>query len=286
MAVQTKHEPIPATSPTLWKAGDLRDPSLWALSLVGEDASELLLRQIEAALFDGLGFVVVDGFTTVSDEDAGRLFLEFGRLLGHVVPQNRQGSMLGIVRTESSGKVRGARTSHALLYHTDTNFTTATPAVIGLLAVREAKEGGESLVVSAHTLHNVLLSRDSESLARLYEPFVFDRSDYVSPDESPVVEAPVFERRGDRVLMLYNRARIHRGHRVAQRPLEERDLRALDAVDALLTQEEDEHAVTFKLKAGSALFANNRVTLHNRTAFSDDDPERGRLLLRMWLDPS
>jgi alpha-ketoglutarate-dependent taurine dioxygenase len=47
---------------------------------------------------------------------------------------------------------------------------------------------------------------------------------------------------------------------------------------------EPELRVEFLLGPGQMLFANNRWTLHNRTAFEDyPEPERRRHLVRLWL---
>jgi alpha-ketoglutarate-dependent taurine dioxygenase len=291
MATGTRAQPSRVEGPTVWEAADHADPSGWTVALDGGDLAALagedgalaerpLVGRLKAALDGGPGFLVVEGMPVHDEERAIELLLRLGAALGPIVPQTKDGAPFSRVQAETGGRVRGARTTRALLYHSD--FAGSVPDAIGLLAVRAAKEGGESLVVSGHTVHDVLLERDPESLARLYEPFCFDRSGYVEGEDQPVLEAPVFERDGDRVLTLYNRARLHRGHLVTRRPLDERALRALDAFDAVLAEER--YVLRFTLAPGSMLFTNNRVIVHNRTAYADhDDPSRKRLLIRMWM---
>jgi alpha-ketoglutarate-dependent taurine dioxygenase len=214
------------------------------------------------------------------EEDLARMFGHLGSFIGTPLPQNRDGALIDAVRDEGLATPRGAKTNRALVYHTD--FATSIPAIFGLLAVRQAKEGGESLVVSGHAVHNRLLDSRRDLLERLYRDYCFDRSGDVLPGQEPVLRAPVFSLAEGRLEVFYNRARIHRGHRVAGVPLQAEDTEALDALDALLAS--PEYTLTFALEPGDALFADNHVVLHNRTAFVDfDEPSRKRLLFRLWL---
>jgi alpha-ketoglutarate-dependent taurine dioxygenase len=284
-----------------WKADELAHSTEWILEADAEAVSALdraveggrppasdgssvvtaLMNDVRRRLTEGRGFVVVKGLPSGdSKEEAAAAFMTLGSLLGTPLPQNRDGDLLDEVRDVGGATPRGAKTNRALVYHTD--FATSIPDVFALFAIRQAKEGGESLMVSGYAVHDELLRTRPDALARLYRDWHFDRTGDVAPGQEPVLKAPVFSRSNERLKVFYNRARIHRGHRVAGESLQAEDVEALDAFDELLSS--PEFTFTFALEPGDALFADNSVVLHNRTAFVDfDEPERKRLLYRLWL---
>jgi alpha-ketoglutarate-dependent taurine dioxygenase len=275
-----------------WKADELAHSTEWILEADAEVVSALehavdsrvltsLMEEVRRRLTEGRGFVVVKGLPSGgSKEDAAAAFTALGSFLGTPLPQNRDGDLLDEVRDVGGPTPRGAKTNRALVYHTD--FATSIPDVFALYAVRQAKEGGESLMVSGYAVHDELLRTRPDALARLYRDWCFDRTGDVPEGHEPVLKAPVFSRSNGRLKVFYNRARIHRGHRAAGAPIDAEDVEALDAFDELLSSLE--FAFIFALEPGDALFADNGVVLHNRTAFVDfDEPEQKRLLYRLWL---
>jgi hypothetical protein len=226
---------------------------------------------------------LADGFTGDPDSVRTRL-LDACSSLGKLRVQDREGGTLGEVRADGGGPARGARTTNALLWHTDTIFVGPPPEFVALCAVRVATGGGVSRIVTAEDLIDQVRRRFPHQLARLTEPFVFNRADYVGPHDIPFVSAPVFDLGDpDAPTVLYNRARIHRGHQIAGQPLTGVDRRALDALDDVLESPETPRTQLL-IPAGSTLFFNNRRVLHNRTAYQED-PSSRRLLYRVWIDP-
>jgi Taurine catabolism dioxygenase TauD, TfdA family len=240
----------------------------------------VLAAEVTRRLFLGCGFVLLAGLPAGSEEESARLFWALGTQIGRLLPQNDRGDLLDWVRDEHVATVRGAKTNRALVYHTD--FAGVIPDIFGLLTVRTARSGGASLLVSGHKVHDDLLRESPGHLDRLYREFWFDRSNDAGVGEPPAFRAPIFSRSGSRVAMVYNRVRIHRGHRMRDDPLGRKDIEALDRLDAATADKANNLVLT--LGPGDALLANNAVILHNRTAFVDpEEPGRGRLLLRIWL---
>ncbi|MFD1047937.1 TauD/TfdA family dioxygenase, partial [Kibdelosporangium lantanae] len=134
-------------------------------------------------------------------------------------------------------------------------------------------------LVTADDIVAELTRRHPNTLSRLSEPFLFNRVDYVRPDEAPFVSSAVLDLDGPTVL--YNRARIHRGHQIAGQPLTAEDRAALDALDEVLESPETPRT-DLLVPAGTTLFFNNHRLLHNRTAYQED-PEARRLLYRVWI---
>jgi alpha-ketoglutarate-dependent taurine dioxygenase len=267
------------SGPTAWTRDDVGGSSVWSADIASVGGAELA-ETLEALLFNGPAFALLRGVPVDgSGEQLRKTLLGLGALLGTPLPQDRHGTIIDAVRDEQSAGVRGAKTNRALPHHTD--MAHVVPDVFALLTARQAGSGGESRLVSGHTVFNILARAGSPHIARLSANFDFDHSQDVAPDQSPVASAPVFRRAPGTVHVRYNRARIHRGHRITGRALDRADVAALDALDAILDAEENTLALT--LEPGDVLFVNNSVVLHSRTAFVDQGGGPGRLLLRHWI---
>ncbi|HEX9177199.1 TauD/TfdA family dioxygenase [Mycobacterium sp.] len=256
---------------------DFQDP---ALAEIG--------RGIRHRIRSGPGFCLLRGlpFQGWTDEEASMLYWGLGTYLGGPQPQNRQGDRVYLVQDtgKSVAEARGSKTNSELIFHTDSasGYVGIQADVLGLLCLRKAVSGGESLIVSGHTAYNALLETQPELVEELYGEFCFDRSKETGPGEDPVSVGAVFTDTADGVRVRYNRAYIELGHMLAGRPLGERQREALDAFDRFLN--DPAHSVEFKLDPGDVLFADDYVTLHNRRRFVDA-PEVGnrRCLVRLWL---
>ena len=170
-----------------------------------------------------------------------------------------------------------------LRFHTDSAPALAgsTPDLVGLLCLQTAKSGGATTLVSAKTVHNVLLDERPGDLARLYQAFHHDRTSELRPGEAPTLLAPVFKFDRD-LIARYMRFYLDAGHKVADAPLAPEDAAALDALDEVMSRPELQ--LTFEMQRGEIQLLNNRFILHSRTAFEDHaEPERRRHYARLWL---
>ncbi len=227
---------------------------------------------------------LVEGF---ADEPgvARAQMLQACSALGELRRQNLDGDLISEVRSGGDGPQRGARTTHALLWHTDTIFDGPAPEIVGLCVVRPATRGGLSQIVTVDDLTRELERCHPEASARLRRPFWFSRAEYAHSASAPVVSAPVLTGTGRAsASVLYNRARIQRGHHIARAPLTKGDRAALDALDEVLVSGATPR-IEMSIPAGTALFFGNHKLLHNRTAY-DEDPQAPRLLYRVWIDPA
>lgn len=226
------------------------------------------------------GISVLSGFPV--DElgnVAAPVLLRFASHVGELLPQDNLGSLIYLVQNDGNPTVRGGKTDRELSFHSD--FAYTTPDLFGLLMVRSPESGGESLFASGHTIFNALLSEHPEVLGTLFSEFHFDCTEAHAGNAS-FIRHPVFRLDRGGLKVLYNRARIHRGHRIAGVPLTKPQVRALDAVDELLSR--PQFVFTKTLRPGELIFVNNAWILHSRTAFKDSkEPSRHRQLLRVWL---
>lgn len=283
----TEVYPAPFTGPGAWREADFSGPEAWTCRLTPDLDVEAIRRE----LFDGRGFVVLQGAPAGDEAEARRMYLEVAGRLGTPLAQNARGDLLYSVRNEGQSiekdygrvGVRFSKTNLGLDYHTDGGpmFGGGTADVVGLLCLQEARSGGWSALVSAETVHNILRQERPDLLERLYGAYFWDRRAELADGESPVLEAPIF--RWDRRLQVRHFPfYIHRAPEVTGVELGPRDREALEFLDQVLQR--PGLAVMFAMERGDIQFIDNRRILHSRTAYEDwPEPERRRRLLRLWL---
>lgn len=297
------------TGPGVWAKADFPDPSIWIHhfreetlremdGVIGLEHFNLLsfepdLDRIRRELREGRGFVLLRGMPMdkYGEEQLSMLYWGIGALLGKPLPQNVKGDKLYAVRDEGYkiekdyGRVgvRFSKTTEPVIFHTDSApaLMGNTPDVIGLFALQVAKSGGDSALVSAQTVHNVMLEERPDYLRRLYRQFHFDRSVEWREGESRTLLAPIFSYT-DRLQVRYFRYYIPKGHELAGAPLTVEDQAAIDAMEAVMNRPELQ--VTFEMQRGDIQLASNVFVFHSRTAFEDwPEPERKRHLKRLWI---
>lgn len=154
--------------------------------------------------------------------------------------------------------------------------------LLALLCLESAVEGGETILVSARTVVDVLRREHPVHLDRLRRPFAFDRAQLTQPGQAPVSWGPVFEEVGGRLRVRYHRQRIEMAPALSGVPLTCEDVAALDALDEILTRSD----LQFRhiLSPGEFLVVDNHAVLHGRSGFTDDGGAgRQRRLVRVLL---
>ena len=251
------------------------------------------VRSLRQELLTGRGLVLLRGvpMDRYPRDEAAMLYWGIGAALGPTVPQNVKGERLYSVRDEDfsiakdygATGVRYSKTTESFNFHTDSApiLTTVTPDVIGLFAMQTAKSGGESVLISAKTIHNILLTEFPEALEQLYLPVHHDRTAEWKPGKARTLFAPVF--RFDRDLETrYMRFYIEQGHEKAGVPLTPEQTAAFDCLDSVMNRAELQ--LRFALAAGDIVLVNNHSVLHSRTAFVDHpELDRRRHYARMWM---
>lgn len=232
---------------------------------------------------DGRGFVLVRGFPLerYSEEEIGLIYWGIGTHLGIGVSQSVLGDRLGHVTDHSrtDANARAYRSARELGLHTDFS------EMISLLCLCKARSGGATRIASVTRIHNEILERAPECLEPLYRGFPYYRSGEQGPGEDPVTpwNVPVFAYMEGKLSARYIREYIDRGAAIRGRDLDGLDRQALDLFESLANS--PDIYLEMMLEPGEALFQNNFVTLHARTAFVDDEAAGfKRHLLRLWLD--
>lgn len=241
------------------------------------------LKGLQQKLLHGVGFEVLRGLPIdgYSHEFAATVFCGIGAHLGNARSQNAQGHVLGHVHdTGASSKdvnTRIYQTSERQSFHTD------SADVVGLLCIREAREGGTSLLVSAVSIFNRMREECPDLLDKLFDPIATDRRGEVPDGAKPFLEIPVLNWHERHLTVFYQRQYIDSAQRFegAMR-LTDVHIAALNMFDAL-ANDPDLH-ISMQLQPGDMQFVYNHSLLHDRTAFVDwPDPAKRRHLLRLWL---
>ena len=304
----------PIEQPRGWTRADLERTSDWIYRLTLEDIAALrqalahalatgkslfemsaadfpidpALRARLASIVDSTqheyGFKLMRGFPVqdYSEDELRTFYWGLGLQIGVPRPQGKASAFMSDVRdaggTYRAQTGRGYNTSSRLDFHADGSD------MVGLLVVRVAKSGGESMISSSITAHNVMLAQRPDLVEVLYQPFVFSRQGEQAPEEPLYYEAPIFGLEAGRFVCRHIRNHINSAQlsfpEIARlTPLQ---IEALDMLDATLARPDLCFSMNFE--PGDLQFINNHIVLHARTEYEDEEaPEKKRFLLRLWL---
>lgn len=255
------------------------------------------LKALRHELHHGRGFTLIKGMPLDSHSqlEAAMLYWGIGLHLGYPVPQNAKGHMLGHIvdlgkksdadQALSDGKkrpfiakeTRGYNSRERFFFHQDFGD------VVGLMCLQPAKQGGNSLIVSAVAIHNEIQRTRPDLLNVLYQPFYVSRQNELPSGARPYYRMPVFQTHEGRFAVWYLRAFVENCAKFPELPaLTDKQREAFDLIDALADR--PEFHLNMDLERGDIQFINNQDILHTRMAYDDhDDPALKRHLLRLWL---
>ncbi len=302
----------PYQSPATWRGDELAQRPDWRTTLSASDCAEIdralhsvnqrsialeditqddfplprlaaELRSIQESLEHGSGSFLLRGWPTArySLEDNQRVFWGLSRHLGTPISQSAQGEKIFHVQDAgyktNDAKARGPNTRKSLHFHCD------RCDVIGFMCIRSAKTGGDSYLVSSIAVHNEILLRRPDLLEQLYQSWYYKTHNVDLANDDPWCRQPIFAIQDGRFVGYILRVLIDRAYELPELPdMTPLQREALDFLDAVCAEEELN--IKFRQEPGDMLFVNNFVNFHSRSEFEDhDDPEKKRLLLRIWL---
>jgi hypothetical protein len=290
-----------AANPALWivqlSAGEIAELEQAARSFlattkeIGEITKEKFplpgfgahLSRLKETLINGIGFEVVRGLPIAkyTQEFAATIFCGVGAHLGSARSQNAMGHILGHVRDVGAD----AKDPNTRIYQTAERqtFHADSADVVGLVCIREAMEGGKSLLVSTAAIYNEMLRKRPDLAALLFEPIATDRRGEVPEGQKPYLQIPPLSWHAGFLTGFYQRQYIDSAQRFADAPrLTTAHVEALDLFDALANDPRLHFGM--QLQPGDMQFVYNHALLHDRTGFRDwPDAGQKRHLLRLWL---
>ena len=241
------------------------------------------LEELTEQLVDGIGFALVRRIPVerYSVQQAATMFYGVGAHLGNARMQNAEGHVLGHVRDQNmrsdEPNVRIYQTHERQTFHTDSSD------IVGLLCLKKAKKGGESLLVSAMTIYNEMLKARPDLVRLLFDPIATDRRGEIPDGMHPFFSIPVFSWDRDHLTVMYQRQYIDSAQRFGDAMrLSSEHIQALDMFDEFAN--DPDLNLSMQLESGDMQFVYNHGLLHDRTGFEDwPDLEKRRHLLRLWL---
>jgi hypothetical protein len=300
--------------PDVWLGRDLQARDDWVVDLDEDDIAEIdaalaivkshgatvpfdrelfpldRLRATIERVFDlvsnGYGIALLRGLPRerYTPADCELIYWGIGCHLGTAVSQSPRGDMIGYVRDEgvSMGdpNARGYKTAGELQFHCDQLPTD----ILGLFCVNDARSGGESHIVSALAIHNVIRGEHPDLLPHLYEPINVDWRGDEPEGQPPWYRVPMFSVADGKITSRFTnrffvRSTLRHGEDLA--PTSEQ-WAALEFAHSVA--ERPEMRLTMTFRPGDMQFINNHTTLHGRSTFEDwAEPHRKRLLLRLWF---
>lgn len=316
MSAVASHSVIPEFAGSMaWRAGELRDEE-WRKDLPAEVLRELraavaqagahaarpgelrvqdfalesargFMAEVRRQLQQGRGFVLLHGLPVREwgKEASTVAYWLLSSLLARPVAQKLDGTLVydvqdtGREALPGSG-VRPDKTNIEQYFHNDNAYSVCPPEYVGLLCLQPAVEGGRSGVASIRTVHNELRRRHPEALARLYQPFLFDRQKEHAPTEPGVLSAPIFAVFDGDLKMRMGLYPLLNAYKLPGNALDEAGARAIGLLKDVLADPGLCHH--FTMAAGDMQFVNNLGTCHRRTAFVDHPVDK-RHLVRLWL---
>lgn len=301
------------TGPSAWLGKDMiATPEKWVYQLTSQDITDLEnaaehylaldldigeinqetfpvgafsehLQDLGNTLLQGQGFEVIRGLPVknYTQKYAATIFCGLGAHLGSARSQNAHGHILGHVRDIGAD----ASDPNSRIYQTCARqtFHTDSADLVGLLCIQDAKEGGESLLVSAESIYNRMKSERPDLLIRLFDPIATDRRGEIPKGAKPFMEIPVLNWHQGFLTVFHQRQYINSGQRFndAMR-LTPEHIEALDYFEALAN--DPEMYMSMRLIPGDMQFVYNHSQLHDRTGFLDwPDKTQRRHLMRLWL---
>ena len=311
--IQKAQLPDAITKPSAWLGADMAcNPDAWFYQLTVEDVRDLesaaihfqslgidvgeISREtfplatfgvhiagLKQTLLSGVGLEVLRGLPIENYSQAfcATIFCGIGAHIGSTRSQNADGHILGHVRDIGAD----ANDPNSRIYQTceRQTFHTDSADVVGLLCIREAKEGGKSLLVSAETIYNRMKQECPDLLEKLFDPIATDRRGEIPAGAKPYMEIPVLSWYEGNLTVFYQRQYINSAQRFdGAMCLSPEHVEAVDMFDALAN--DPELCFGMQLQPGDMQFVYNHSQLHDRTGFLDwPDPSQRRHLMRLWL---
>ncbi|KAL4756378.1 TauD/TfdA family dioxygenase [Aspergillus foveolatus] len=321
--------PKQMTGPTVWDAAEYRDsPERWTHSFTDEENAEIsaaadrfidsgtpltgitrtlfplpvLSARLDALredLLNGKGFFRFRNLPVRQWglHKAAVAYMGLGTYLGYFVSQNGRGHVLGHVKDlgedpTQTFRVRIYRTNARQFFHTDAGD------LVGLLCIAKSLSGGESDIVSTHSVYNKLQREHPDVVRTLAEPnWYFDRKGEVSEGQLPWYRGAVFWLETGPSPRVYGKfdpnnatslARFNSGPDAQIPPLSDKQKYAMEVLERTCK----ELSLHMILEPGDIQFLHNPHVFHARTAYTDyppgsvdedGNPRPQRHLMRLWL---
>jgi hypothetical protein len=276
-------------------SAELEAASRHALAAPGDDLAKIKaadfplltlaprIANIRKDLVEGRGFTLMRGVPVEAwgTEISAAAFYGIGAHLGSARSQNAKGHILGHVRDlgldPNDPSARIYQTTARQTFHTDSTD------IVGLICLKTAKAGGESMLVSTTSIYNAMRDAAPELALELFRPNAVDRRGEVPVGMKGYYMMSPLTWHAGKLTGHYARRYIDSAERFDDAPkLTSKRIEALDMFDAFAN--DPDLKLDMEFKPGDIQLVHNHTLLHDRLGYEDwPEPERRRHLLRLWL---
>ena len=281
--------------PSAWRPGDFASPEELSVDLTGRDIATLeeavarwrecgrtvpepvcredvplpgLDRTIDGlatVLMEGRGIAVVRGFPVEGHDERAiaLMYRAFCYRMGRLLSQSKRRERIGFVthRPDRILELRGYERAGRQTLHTDME------AVLGMLCVRRAREGGESRLANALAIHDEIRASRPDLLEPLFRGFPVGWGE--EPPDRPTrgyseYDVPVLSWNDGRVSVCHLPPQVREAAELAVTSLSGGGAETLELFARMC--EREDIVMTLALDEGKSYFINNYNTLHARNA--------------------
>lgn len=235
------------------------------------------LAETRREVYEGRGLVLLRGLpmAELDEDEAAIAAWAVGSHFGRRATQSALGDKLGRVQVDPNLQQawRGYRSSNRSRFHTDHLDGLA------LACVRPSGNGGESILVSAAAIHNVLAAERPDLLPVLYSGFrmAWFGEPPVPGETVTELDVPVFSWSEGRIVCVMLPSYQKAAADEMGVPLPAGFAEACDLIHEIASR--DGMALKFTMAAGEMAVLDNKAVLHGREAFAEDPGDIGRRLL-------
>jgi len=315
LSTVSKLQPVEVGTPTAWYGKDLKkQPERWVYTFNSAQLEEIeaaakklvarnvnladvtrkdihlptlgpILERIQNEVINGLGFCLLKGLPVKkwNISETAAVYWVIGTFFGAPTPQNAKGHLLGHVKDLghdiSNPVTRIYATNARQPFHVD------LCDIVGLLCLKTAKVGGESIIASSITVYNELVKSRPELAQLLAEPLYHDRKNEIPAGKKPYYAMPMFNFYQEKLSVFLSPDFIRTAQRFPELPRHSNELKeALQLMQDLPAREDIR--LDMVLEPGDIQFIHNHTIIHSRTNYQDhEDPALKRHLLRLWCSP-
>ena len=202
--------------------------------------------------------------------------------LGEKMPQNLSKDLSVVVEDKGVSMSEGGRyhkSTEGGSLHTDSPQWQHPPDYISLYCINQSEVGGESKLVSALKIWQIIKQTKPDFADSLMCNYYFDKRGEFSENEPKTTMSPIFLNDNGQIKFRFLDKYIYSGHEIEDFPLKKIQLQAIEYLSHLLSNES--LIYSYKLKPGEALFCNNHIIAHGRSEYKNGATKRK--LIRHWI---
>ena len=244
------------------------------------------LNKLKLSLNDnGLIILNLDRDNEFNQYEKKKIYMVIGIFLGKLMRQNSSNEILVDVVDKGKNLKEGARYHESNAYgnlHTDSPQWKITPRIVGLLCLKKAKKGGDTILVNANELVKFSVQSENKHYKNMLKKYHFDKRGDITRGEKETTFAPILKVNKNQIQFRYLRDYIETGHVKKKFILNKSREKTLDFIDNYLSNKKNQ--IRIKLVNNEVILFCNHYLVHGRSKFEEyKDSKKKRHYLRLWI---